>query len=71
GYTDSMGTPNRNQQISERRAETVRNFLIKQGIAANLLVSKGYGQENPIAINATPEGRAKNRRVELHQLTGE
>jgi outer membrane protein OmpA-like peptidoglycan-associated protein len=71
GYTDSMGSPKRNQQISEQRAKTVRNFLIKQGIAADLLVSKGYGQENPIADNETPEGRAMNRRVELHQLTAE
>ena len=71
GYTDSLGSPARNQKISEKRADTVRNFLIEQGIAADLLVSKGYGQENPIAINGTPEGRAMNRRVELHQLTAE
>ncbi|MCI5143046.1 MAG: OmpA family protein, partial [Candidatus Electrothrix sp. ATG1] len=71
GYTDSMGGPKRNQQISEQRAKAVRNFLIQQGIAKNLLVSKGYGQENPIADNNTPEGRAMNRRVELHQLDAE
>lgn len=71
GYTDSMGSPKRNQQISEQRAEAVRNFLIEQGITADLLVSKGYGQDNPIADNNTPEGRAMNRRVELHQVTAE
>lgn len=71
GYTDSMGSPKRNQQISEQRAETVRNFLIKQGIKADLLISKGYGQDNPIADNETQAGRAMNRRVELHQITTE
>ncbi|MCI5167076.1 MAG: OmpA family protein, partial [Candidatus Electrothrix sp. GM3_4] len=71
GYTDSMGSPRRNRQISEQRAETVRNFLIKQGIKANLLIRKGYGHENPIADNDTQEGRAMNRRVELHQITAE
>jgi outer membrane protein OmpA-like peptidoglycan-associated protein len=71
GYTDSMGSPRRNQQISEQRAETVRNFLIRQGIKADLLISKGYGQDNPIADNETRAGRAMNRRVELHQLTAE
>ncbi len=71
GYTDSMGSPRRNQQISEQRAETVRNFLIRQGIKANLLISKGYGQDDPIADNKSQTGRAMNRRVELHQLTAE
>ncbi|MCI5160030.1 MAG: OmpA family protein [Candidatus Electrothrix sp. AUS1_2] len=71
GYTDSMGSPQRNQLISEQRAQAVRNFLIEQGIDRKLLVSRGYGQKNPIADNNTSEGRAMNRRVELHQITAE
>ncbi len=66
GFTDSTGAPERNQQISEQRAKAVRTFLIDQGVQENLLVPKGYGQENPIADNATRAGRALNRRVELH-----
>ena len=68
GYTDSIGDPALNQQVSEQRAKAVRIFLIKQGVQANLLIPKGYGFANPIADNATPEGRARNRRVELHKL---
>jgi outer membrane protein OmpA-like peptidoglycan-associated protein len=68
GYTDSVGSPERNQVISQRRADAVRNFLISQGIRRELMVSKGYGQDNPVADNSTREGRAKNRRVELHLL---
>ncbi|MCI5224538.1 MAG: hypothetical protein D3924_18190 [Candidatus Electrothrix sp. AR4] len=71
GYTDTMGSPQRNQKISEQRANTVRTFLIKQGVKGELLISKGYGQENPIGDNGTPEGRARNRRVELHQYDAE
>ena len=67
GYTDSVGDPTLNLNISEKRAKAVRIFLIKQGVQANLLVPKGYGMENPIADNKTAEGRARNRRVELHQ----
>jgi outer membrane protein OmpA-like peptidoglycan-associated protein len=66
-----MGSPRRNQQLSEQRARSVRSFLVAQGIAPNLLVSKGYGQDNPLADNGTVAGRAKNRRVELHQITAE
>ena len=68
GYTDSTGAPERNQLISDQRATAVRTFLINQGVQDNLLVAKGYGQENPIADNATRKGRAQNRRVELHMI---
>jgi outer membrane protein OmpA-like peptidoglycan-associated protein len=68
GYTDSRGSSERNQIISQRRANAVRNFLARQGISWELMVSRGYGQANPVADNATAEGRAKNRRVELHLL---
>jgi len=69
GYTDSVGAPERNQQISEQRAKAVRTFLINQGVQENLLVPTGYGQNDPIADNTTREGRALNRRVELHTTT--
>ena len=69
GYTDSVGNPALNQQLSERRAQAVKAFLVEQGISEDLLIAKGYGQENPIADNGTREGRAKNRRVELHAIT--
>ncbi|RYY54545.1 MAG: OmpA family protein [Chitinophagaceae bacterium] len=65
GYTDNSGTAARNQQLSEDRALTVKNTVIKSGIDASRLESKGYGQANPIADNGSEEGKAKNRRVEL------
>ena len=68
GYTDSVGDPGRNQQLSAQRAESVRQYFVDKGIPADRLSVKGYGSENPIANNATPAGRAKNRRVELHQI---
>ncbi|MCI5130795.1 MAG: hypothetical protein D3904_04575, partial [Candidatus Electrothrix sp. EH2] len=71
GYTDSMGSSRINQRLSQQRAQAVRTFLIEQGIARELLVSKGYGERNPIADNNTSAGRAMNRRVELHQITAE
>ena len=69
GYTDSTGAPERNQLISEQRAQAVRTYLIDQGVQENLLLPKGYGQENPVADNATRKGRAQNRRVELHMIS--
>ena len=67
GYTDSIGNRDRNQQLSEKRATAVMNYLITQGTAADKLTAKGYGQDDPIADNSTAEGQAKNRRVELHR----
>jgi len=54
-----------NQILSEKRAENVMQFLISQGVNPNLVSAHGYGEADPVASNATPEGRAKNRRVEL------
>ncbi|MBN8767369.1 MAG: OmpA family protein [Thiobacillus sp.] len=65
GHTDSRGSEQYNMKLSQRRAETVRNYLISKGIAADRLTAKGYGEAQPIADNATEEGRFKNRRVEL------
>ena len=65
GYTDSTGNPAYNQKLSERRADAVRNVLVNQyGVAADRINSVGYGENNPVADNATSEGRAINRRVE-------
>jgi OOP family OmpA-OmpF porin len=65
GHTDSVGTEAYNQALSERRANAVRNWLIKCGIPASRLTSKGFGEANPVASNDTAEGRAQNRRTEL------
>lgn len=64
-YTDSMGETAYNQYLSEKRAESVRGYLIKQGIDGGRLEAKGYGESSPVADNGTREGRASNRRVEL------
>jgi len=65
GHTDSMGSDAYNMRLSRQRAEAVRNFLISRGVAADRLTAKGYGESQPVADNATEEGRFKNRRVEL------
>ena len=65
GYTDSVGAAKSNQILSERRANTVRDFLIANGIGADRLNARGYGEENPIDNNKTRAGRRNNRRVEV------
>ncbi|HDP88906.1 MAG TPA: OmpA family protein [Thioalkalivibrio sp.] len=65
GHTDSSGADDYNMDLSQRRAESVRMYLITKGIDSGRLTAIGYGEERPIASNATPEGRAQNRRVEL------
>jgi OOP family OmpA-OmpF porin len=67
GHTDSMGSDSYNQSLSERRAKSVLDYLVGNGIAASRLTSKGYGESQPVADNATDEGRAMNRRVELRR----
>ena len=65
GHTDSVGTAMYNQQLSQRRAEAVRQFLIQRGIKAERIQARGYGSSRPIAPNTTEEGRALNRRTEI------
>jgi len=65
GHTDSVGTDEYNQNLSEHRAQAVRDYLVQQGISANTIGSRGLGKTQPIATNDTPEGRQQNRRVEL------
>jgi len=65
GHTDSTGKPEYNQKLSERRADAVRDLLVRYGVPASRLSIKGYGASNPVADNATPEGRQANRRVQL------
>jgi OOP family OmpA-OmpF porin len=67
GHTDSVGAESYNQGLSERRANSVRDYLVSNGIDAGRLTTKGYGESEPVADNATKEGRAKNRRVEMRQ----
>jgi OOP family OmpA-OmpF porin len=68
GHTDSTGPEAYNQGLSERRADSVRKFLVEKGIEEARLTSVGFGESNPIATNDTREGRALNRRVELQVL---
>ena len=65
GHTDSVSSDAYNLDLSQRRAETVRAYLIDKGVAADRLSAKGYGESQPVADNKTEEGRFKNRRVEL------
>jgi OOP family OmpA-OmpF porin len=65
GHTCSIGTEAYNQKLSERRAESVKAYLIKKGVAAQRIVTVGYGEAKPVADNKTREGRELNRRVEV------
>ncbi len=65
GHTDNMGDPAFNQELSLKRAEAVKAYLIDKGIDSSRLIARGYGDSQPAASNDTQEGRAKNRRVEL------
>jgi outer membrane protein OmpA-like peptidoglycan-associated protein len=70
GHTDSVGSDDSNLQLSKARAASVTQAIIRAGIPTANLTSKGYGETHPVAPNDTPEGRAKNRRVELHRVSG-
>jgi outer membrane protein OmpA-like peptidoglycan-associated protein len=70
GHTDNVGSAEFNQLLSEQRAAAVQEFLVQQGLPESSVTSRGFGMTQPVATNDTPEGRAKNRRVEL-VVTGE
>ena len=65
GHTDSDGTTEHNQILSEKRAESVKLYLVSEGISSSRLFTKGYGESVPVAPNTTSTGKAQNRRVEL------
>jgi outer membrane protein OmpA-like peptidoglycan-associated protein len=65
GHTDSQGGADYNQLLSQRRAQTVREYLVSHGVAADRITSQGLGLSRPIGDNKSPEGRANNRRVEI------
>jgi outer membrane protein OmpA-like peptidoglycan-associated protein len=65
GHTDSQGSEASNQELSNRRSESVRAYLVSRGVAADRITAQGFGQSRAIADNKTPDGRANNRRVEI------
>jgi outer membrane protein OmpA-like peptidoglycan-associated protein len=65
GYTDSIGGDEFNQRLSEKRAATVRDYLVDNGVSINSVFARGLGKANPIADNSTSAGRKLNRRVEM------
>jgi outer membrane protein OmpA-like peptidoglycan-associated protein len=65
GHTDSKGTASYNESLSQSRAESVRTYLISRGYPAEKIQAHGIGKDRPIADNASAEGRANNRRVEI------
>lgn len=70
GHTDNSGSSEVNRALSQRRAEVVMSYLASRGVAADRMTAKGLGPDAPVADNASPAGRAKNRRVELKLLEG-
>ncbi len=65
GHTDSQGSASFNQDLSQKRAASVRDYLVARGVAADRVSATGFGLARPVADNASPEGRANNRRVEI------
>lgn len=68
GHTDDQGTPEYNMDLSQRRTESVRDYLMSKGVGGSRLEARGYGESQPVTSNDTEEGRARNRRVELKRL---
>jgi outer membrane protein OmpA-like peptidoglycan-associated protein len=65
GHTDSSGSEEFNQELSERRAKSVMNYLVGRGVEGDRITALGYGEGHPVADNGTPDGRSRNRRVDL------
>jgi outer membrane protein OmpA-like peptidoglycan-associated protein len=65
GFTDSVGTRDNNMELSHRRAQSVRDYLVSRGIPQDLITAQGKGPDNPVSDNSSVEGRAANRRVEI------
>ena len=65
GYTDTIGSDSENMVLSQARADTIKSWLVQQGIASSRLTAVGYGESNPIGDNRTTEGRRLNNRVEF------
>jgi outer membrane protein OmpA-like peptidoglycan-associated protein len=65
GHTDNKGSNDVNAPLSQKRAESVRSYLLRKGLKQNQIEAKGYGAEKPVADNSTEAGRSKNRRVEI------
>jgi outer membrane protein OmpA-like peptidoglycan-associated protein len=68
GHTDDAGSDASNQELSTKRAKAVRQYLIKKGVSADRISALGFGEVHPIADNTTPQGRALNRRTEIHVI---
>jgi outer membrane protein OmpA-like peptidoglycan-associated protein len=65
GHTDSVGNDSYNQGLSDRRAESVRDYLVRQGIPRDTIVAHGFGESQPVVSNDSASGRQQNRRVEV------
>jgi len=65
GHTDNVGSDEYNQQLSEKRAQSARDYLVSQGVPANSIAASGFGKTTPVESNDTPQGRKRNRRVEI------
>jgi OOP family OmpA-OmpF porin len=71
GHTDSIGSASYNKKLSLKRAQSVRDYLIEQGIDAEKLRAAGFGETKPVSTNLSEEGRAENRRVEFNIVAGD
>jgi OOP family OmpA-OmpF porin len=71
GYTDSTGSAEFNQKLSLARAESVKKYLVGKGVSPGRITTNSGGSAKPVGDNKTKEGRAKNRRVEIHSIAGQ
>jgi outer membrane protein OmpA-like peptidoglycan-associated protein len=68
GHTDNVGDDKVNLQVSQKRANAIKQYMVEKGISEKRVIAKGYGETTPIADNATEEGRTRNRRIEIRML---